>query len=199
MIIPYLKSYPQDDSTLGYGKHIKRQAQVLLRLFDEHVLGGYDREVDFRFEVESEFSGNYGIAKMITPDNPLDFDFEGTKNTRKALEEDRQQLVDLEIDATSESEIARQYCYKLRRTLSMVARWTMLFIYKIRVISGFFDLLAYNPSEVSRPLQDDTVKLFLEPSNAVAIFLLKNHNTGYADRKAKKLFRKNFEYRGHEG
>ncbi len=52
-------------------------------------------------------------------------------------------------------------------------------------------LLAYNPSKISRPLEDKTAKLFLEPSNAVAVSLLKNHSTGYADKKAKDLFRRN--------
>jgi len=51
----------------------------------------------------------------------------------------------------------------------------------------------YNITKISRPLEDKTATLFLEPSNYLAIALLKGHPTGYANNKSKMLFRKNIE------
>jgi len=53
--------------------------------------------------------------------------------------------------------------------------------------------LVYNILQISRPLEDKTAALFLEPSNYVPIALLKGHSTGEADNKSKNLFRKNIE------
>lgn len=51
----------------------------------------------------------------------------------------------------------------------------------------------YNIAKISRPLEDKTAALFLEPSNYLVISLLKDHSTGYANNKSKALFRKNIE------
>jgi len=51
----------------------------------------------------------------------------------------------------------------------------------------------YDPAKLSRPLEDKTAKLFLEPSNHIVISLLKGHTTGDAHNKSKALFRKNIE------
>jgi len=53
--------------------------------------------------------------------------------------------------------------------------------------------LVYNILQISRPLEDKTASLFLEPSNYVPIGLLKGHPTGEANNKSKNLFRKNIE------
>lgn len=52
---------------------------------------------------------------------------------------------------------------------------------------------SYNIMKISRPLEDRTVALFLEPSNHIVISLLKGHSTGYANNKSKALFRRNIE------
>ena len=51
----------------------------------------------------------------------------------------------------------------------------------------------YNVMKISRPLEDQTAALFLEPSNYLVIALLKGHPTGYANNKSKALFRQNIE------
>lgn len=53
--------------------------------------------------------------------------------------------------------------------------------------------LVYNSDNVSRPIEDKTAELFLEPSNYIAISLLKGHSAGEADDKSKTLFRKTIE------
>lgn len=51
----------------------------------------------------------------------------------------------------------------------------------------------YRIEKISRPIEDKTAELFLEPSNYLIIALLKGHSTGLANRKSKALFRKNIE------
>ncbi len=53
--------------------------------------------------------------------------------------------------------------------------------------------LMCDQSKVSRPLEDKTAALFLEPSNHVPIALLKGHTAGDANNRSKNLFRKNIE------
>lgn len=51
----------------------------------------------------------------------------------------------------------------------------------------------YDVTKTRRPLEDETAALFLEPSNHLVIYLLKDHPTGQANNKSKNLFRKNIE------
>jgi len=51
----------------------------------------------------------------------------------------------------------------------------------------------YNTKDVFRPLEDKTAALFLEPSNYLAIALLKGHSAGEANRKSRELYKKNIE------
>lgn len=53
--------------------------------------------------------------------------------------------------------------------------------------------LMYNTDKMSKPFEDKTAALFLDPSNSVAISLLKGHKAGDANKKGKNLFRKNIE------
>lgn len=53
--------------------------------------------------------------------------------------------------------------------------------------------LKCNTAQISRPLKDKTAALFLEPSNYVAVALLKGHPAGYANQKSKELFRENIK------
>ena len=49
----------------------------------------------------------------------------------------------------------------------------------------------YNTRDVSRPLEDKTAALFLEPSNRIAIYLLKGHSAGEANKRSRELYKKN--------
>ena len=49
----------------------------------------------------------------------------------------------------------------------------------------------FNEEYVAHPLNDPTAALFLEPSNYIAISLLKGHSAGDANERSKNLFRKN--------
>lgn len=51
----------------------------------------------------------------------------------------------------------------------------------------------YEQASISKPLEDKTAKLFLEPSNHVPISLLKDHSAEDANNRSKNLFRKNIE------
>jgi len=51
--------------------------------------------------------------------------------------------------------------------------------------------LAIDPEKASNPLDDETAKLFLEPSNYVVIALLKGHTASLANQKAKEKFLEN--------
>lgn len=53
--------------------------------------------------------------------------------------------------------------------------------------------LKCNTEQMTHPLKDRTAALFLEPSNYVAVALLKGHPAGYANQKSKELFRENIE------
>lgn len=48
-------------------------------------------------------------------------------------------------------------------------------------------------SKISRPLEDKTARLFLEPSNQVSIAILKGHSAGESHRRSKLVFRKTIE------
>ncbi len=50
----------------------------------------------------------------------------------------------------------------------------------------------YLPGKVTRPLEDDIARLFLEPSNLVASTLIKNHTTKEAHDRSKNAMYKNF-------
>ncbi len=51
----------------------------------------------------------------------------------------------------------------------------------------------YNTGDISRPLEDKTATLFLEPSNHLVISLLKSHSAGEANRKSQELYKKSIE------
>jgi len=119
MMIPYLKSYPKDDSTLGSGNHTKRQARALLKLFGEYVLGAREGKVKIPSQAKNEFAGSYGTTKEIELEEPglKGFDFEGLERIRKAIQQDQQKLAEMGLEPTSDDERAKQYCYKLYLSL----------------------------------------------------------------------------------
>lgn len=119
MMIPYLKSHPKDDSTLGYGNHTKRQARVLLKLFGEYVLGIREGKDEISFATGGEFAGSYGMTKEIDLEEPglKSFDFEGLERIRKAIQQDQQKLAEMGLEPTSDDERVKQYCAKLYRSL----------------------------------------------------------------------------------
>lgn len=49
----------------------------------------------------------------------------------------------------------------------------------------------YNIRDISRPLEDKTAALFLEPSNYLVISLLKGHSAGEANKRSQELYKKN--------
>ena len=51
----------------------------------------------------------------------------------------------------------------------------------------------YNESKIYHPLEDEKAKLFLEPSNQVAISLLKNHSASEASLSSKQYFIRNIQ------
>lgn len=118
IIIPYLKSRPVDDSTLGYGDHMKRQAQICLKLFDEHVLGSYSEDVDIQYSYNGEFAGSYGTTKEIDLENPAGLDTEGIQRIAESVKADQKKIAKLGIEFSGDDERAKQYCYKLRRSLA---------------------------------------------------------------------------------
>ena len=54
-------------------------------------------------------------------------------------------------------------------------------------------IFCHNASKISRPLEDKTVKLFLEPSNQVALSLLKGNTSGESSKRSKKFFLRNIQ------
>jgi len=54
-------------------------------------------------------------------------------------------------------------------------------------------IFLYNQSKIYHPLEDEKAKLFLEPSNQVAISLLKNHSAGEASTSSKQYFIRNIQ------
>jgi hypothetical protein len=53
-------------------------------------------------------------------------------------------------------------------------------------------ILGYTPAMISRPLLDNIAKLFLEPSNAIGMILLKGHTAQSAHNRSRKLMYRNF-------
>lgn len=54
--------------------------------------------------------------------------------------------------------------------------------------------VAHSIVDVSRPLEDELAKLFIEPSNLVPISLLKGNSAGEAYGKSQKAMRRNFSF-----
>ncbi|MGH9463567.1 MAG: hypothetical protein ACRD1X_20375 [Vicinamibacteria bacterium] len=52
-------------------------------------------------------------------------------------------------------------------------------------------VLMFNIDKLSKPLEDRTAALFLEPSNHVVASLLKGHSAGEANKRSRALYRKN--------
>lgn len=49
----------------------------------------------------------------------------------------------------------------------------------------------YEPTKISRPLTDDTAKIFIEPSNELIVSLIKGNSTEESCKRSKELFKKN--------
>lgn len=141
-VIPFLKSRPRDYSTLGKGDHTKRQAKVLLKLFDQHVLGGFDATQDSCYYGEGHFTDDYALVQFkhgMLREGPanededvhetLGFDFKNLEKLREELVADQKKLEELEVDPCSDSETAKQYWYKLRRAMERSAK-------TLRVVTG---------------------------------------------------------------
>ncbi|MCJ7740905.1 hypothetical protein MUP32_06380 [Candidatus Microgenomates bacterium] len=64
-----------------------------------------------------------------------------------------------------------------------------------RVYIGYDDDFVFfiNETKTTRPLEDNTAKLFLEPSNYIAIALLKGHNAFEADTRSKEMYKNNIQ------
>lgn len=59
--------------------------------------------------------------------------------------------------------------------------------------TGYDDdfIFSFEPENVARPLHDETAKMFLEPSNAFVVSLIKGNTVGESRRKTKDFFQKN--------
>lgn len=64
-----------------------------------------------------------------------------------------------------------------------------------RAYIGYMEdfIFLYDESKIYRPLEDEKAKLFLEPSNQVAISLLKNHSAIEASKSSKQYFIRNIQ------
>ncbi len=111
-VISYLRSRPKDDSTLGGGDHLRRQAKMFLMLWNEHVLKGYvpDGDGDFidRYRVIA-----LGSAGDKDPAKPLGMDIDGIELLRKQVADDQKKLADFGIAPGSDDDRAKRYCFKL--------------------------------------------------------------------------------------
>jgi hypothetical protein len=109
LVIPFLKSTPKDDSTLGSGDHTKRQAKVLLQLFRKYVIG--------------DFVGNserYEIARLGDFENPLESimgNMGQFRQVKDAIETDRKTLEDEDVNPSGDDARAKQWHYKLLESL----------------------------------------------------------------------------------
>ncbi len=54
-------------------------------------------------------------------------------------------------------------------------------------------IFVYNPNKISRPLKDNTAKLFLEPSNELTISLIKGNNVEDSCKRYKQHFQENIK------
>jgi hypothetical protein len=54
-------------------------------------------------------------------------------------------------------------------------------------------IFMYEPAQVSRPLNDETAKLFLEPSNQIPLSILKGHSVEEAQERSKAKYQQNIE------
>ena len=54
-------------------------------------------------------------------------------------------------------------------------------------------IFVYNPNKISRPLKDNTAKLFLEPSNELTISLIKGNNVEDSCKRSKQHFQENIK------
>lgn len=82
------------------------------------------------------------------------------------------------------------------RSCRAAARLGRLCINKgTKTFIGYTDdfIFFINEAQTSHPLEDETAKLFLEPSNYVAIVLLKGHKTAVANERSKDLYRQNVQ------
>ena len=58
----------------------------------------------------------------------------------------------------------------------------------------------YETDAIGRPLEDETARLFLEPSNQIALSILQGHTVEEAERQSQEKFRQNIHslfYRKH--
>jgi len=64
-----------------------------------------------------------------------------------------------------------------------------------RAYIGYDDdfIFFYDPNKITRPLKDDTAKLFLEPSNELIASLVKGNATEECCRRSKQFFRTNMK------
>lgn len=121
-VVPYLKSCPKDDSTLGSGEHLRRQTALMLNLWDQHV------PMSESVVSSGEFSGFYPIVRIGTPGSSgldgMGFDVTSIEALDEALMADLNRLRELGLELTSDDDRSRQLCRKLQNGLS--GNFTML-------------------------------------------------------------------------
>jgi hypothetical protein len=67
--------------------------------------------------------------------------------------------------------------------------------HKAKAYIGYTDdfVFLYDDQFITKPLEDNSAKMFLEPSNYVAISLLKGHSPKEANQRSKEMFMKNIQ------
>lgn len=65
----------------------------------------------------------------------------------------------------------------------------------VKVYLGYIDdfVFVIDESKITHPLDDNIAKIFLEPSNYVAIVLLKGHKASQANHRSKEMYKQNMQ------
>jgi len=131
------------------------------------------------------------VTGIINKTKPSFICFNGHGNEKTVGGYDNEPLIQKGVNESllSESVVFARACRSAKELgPSCVKKGTKAYI-------GYTDDFVFFTGEAkeSRPLTDTVAKLFLEPSNYVAIALVKGHSAGVANERSKALFKKNIK------
>lgn len=148
LTIPYLKSVPADDSTLGQSDHTKRQSQLLLKLFKQHLLTE-DPKSSRRFKDEYPV---IQIGENEDKENSLGglgFDFKALEQLKKDIDADVKKAAKIPAGHPDLQAFYQKLAWGLEMNLSRLD----LAIKLTNYAHGFVNSVAGNPALLVKTFQ----------------------------------------------
>jgi len=130
------------------------------------------------------------VESMLKKQNPSLVLFNGHGSTDTITGHHNEPIITINNSSILKNKIiyALSCCSAKRLGVNCVAQGAKTYI-------GYDDdfILVYEPEKITKPLTDDTAKLFLDPSNELTFSLIKGNTAEIACQHSKEAFKKNIQ------